>query len=93
MKQSLSDSTPTAGRSAGFAQYCAARNRFRFMRRHAGRLQYATFLAYSFTYHLGYMTALCLLYHRDARTLAGFLKGTLHGLFKPDAEPTFIPEA
>jgi hypothetical protein len=92
MKQQLSDTTPTAGKSGGLAQYCAARNQFRFMRRHATRWQYASFLAYFFSYHLWYMAALNLLYHRDIRAFKGSSRGTLDGLFKPDAEPTFKPE-
>jgi GT2 family glycosyltransferase len=92
MKQRLSDMTPTAGKSRGLAQYCAARNQFRFMRRHATRWQYASFLAYFFAYRLWFMAALNLLYHRDIRAFKGFSRGTLDGLLKPDAEPTFKPE-
>jgi len=92
MKERLFDSTPTAGKSAAVSQYFVARNHFRFMRRHATRLQYATFLACFFGYHLWFMVALCLLYHRDTRALAGFFRGTIDGLFRPVDEPTFKPQ-
>jgi hypothetical protein len=92
MKERLFDCTPTAGKSAAVSQYFVARNHFRFMRRHATRLQYATFLACFFGYHLWFMVALCLLYHRDTRALAGFFRGTIDGLFRPVDEPTFKPQ-
>lgn len=73
--------TPEGGKVRGLYYYYMARNNFKFMKKHAGNAQYLGFLLYFFGYHFWFMTAVCLLYHRDAGRLFGFYRGVKDGLF------------
>lgn len=73
--------TPAGGKASGLYYYYMARNHFKFMRKHAAKAQYLGFLLCFFGYHFWFMTAVCLLYHRDAGRLFGFYRGVKDGLF------------
>jgi len=86
MKEKIWQKTP-GGRSTDLPYYYSARNNFRFMRKHASRRQYLTFLICFFGYYFWVMAATCLLYYRDSRRLAGFCRGVRDGLFHRDMKP------
>jgi GT2 family glycosyltransferase len=72
--------TPAGQKESALYHYYMIRNAFRFMRRHATKGQYRTFLLHLFAYRLWYRTAVCLLYHRDPGLLMGFLRGVRDGV-------------
>jgi len=80
LKLSVWERTPAGGKVSGLYRYYMARNSFKFLRKHATKGQYRTFLLYLLGYHLWFMTAVCLLYHRDPGQLAGFWRGVREGL-------------
>jgi GT2 family glycosyltransferase len=77
------------GKVSGLPYYYMARNNFKFMRKHATRGQYRTFLSYYLGYHLWLMTGACLLYHRDAGRLLGLYRGMRDGLLDSDSGARF----
>jgi GT2 family glycosyltransferase len=81
IKLKLWDKAPTGGKASGLSYYYMARNNFKFMRKHAKKMQYSSFLLYFFGYQFWFMTAVCLLYHRDLGRLSGFYRGVRDGLF------------
>jgi GT2 family glycosyltransferase len=60
--------------------YFMTRNNFKFMGKHATKAQYRSFLFYFFGYRFWFMSAVCLLYHRDIKLLIAFLRGVKDGL-------------
>jgi len=71
----------TQKRESGFRWYYRARNHFRFMRSHATKSQYRSFLLYFFGFYLWFITGICLIYHRgDVKALLGFYRGVRDGL-------------
>ena len=82
------------GRSANkideFLQYQNIRGIFRFMKQHATRWQYRSFLIYFFGVHFWLTTAYYLMRLRRPRMLLsfykGFYKGVRDGLFKSEKE-------
>jgi hypothetical protein len=79
------DKTPRGDKGSGLPYYYMARNNFKFMRKHATKGQYCSFLFYFFGYHFWFMTAVCLLYHRDVGRLLGFHRGVRDGLSNSDS--------
>jgi GT2 family glycosyltransferase len=79
-KEKIWDKTPTSSKSSGLNLYYTARNNFKFMRKHATKLQYTSFLICLFGYYFWFMTGLCLVYHRDFGRLASFYQGIRDGL-------------
>ena len=77
--------TPAGQKESALYHYYMIRNTFRFMRKHATKAQYRTFLLHLFMYRLWYRTAVCLLYHRDPGLLLGFLRGVRDGLLDSDS--------
>ncbi len=71
----------TANKIDGFIEYYNPRNRFRFMKQHATRWQYRSFLIYFFGVHFWLATAYYLIWHRRPRVLLSFYKGVRDGLF------------
>jgi GT2 family glycosyltransferase len=80
LKLRMWDKTPISAKGSGLYYYYMARNNFKFMRKHATKGQYRSFLLYFFGYYFWFMTAVCLLYHRDVRRLTGFYRGVRDGL-------------
>ncbi len=60
--------------------YYPFRNNFLFMRKHARRIEYITFILYFFTYNFIFNTGACLVYHRDLIRFKEFLRGILDGV-------------
>ena len=85
LKLTVRDKNPTSGKASGLSYYFMARNNFKFMRKHATKGQYRSFLLYFFGYHFWFMTAVCMLYHRDVRRLFGFYRGAKDGLFNSES--------
>ena len=85
LKLKVWDKTPTSGKASGFSDYYMARNNFKFMRKHATKGQYRSFLFYFLGYHFWFVTAVCLLYHRDVGRLFGFYRGVKDGLLNSDS--------
>jgi len=52
--------------------YYMTRNNFKFMKKHASKGQYRSFLLYFFAYRFWFTTAACLLYYRDMGRLVAF---------------------
>ena len=71
----------SANKLDGFIEYYNPRNRFRFMRQHATRWQYRSFLIYFFVVHFWLATAYYLIWLRRPRLLLSFYKGVRDGLF------------
>lgn len=71
----------TQKKESGFRWYYRARNNFRFMRSHATKSQYRSFLLYFFGFYFWFITGICLIYHRgDVKSLLGFYRGVRDGL-------------
>jgi len=85
MKLEVWDKTPSRGKASGLPHYYMARNNFKFMRKHATKGQYRSFLLYFLGYHFWFITAVRLLYHRDMKGLIGFYRGVKDGLFNPNS--------
>jgi len=60
--------------------YYITRNNFKFMKKHATRRQYHSFLVYFFGYRFWFTSGVCLIYHRDIRELLAFYRGVRDGL-------------
>lgn len=85
LKLRIWDRTPMGAKTSGLYYYYMARNNFKFMRKHATQTQYRSFLFYFFGYHFWFMTAVCLLYHRDVGRLFGFYRGVKDGLLNSNS--------
>jgi GT2 family glycosyltransferase len=81
VKLKLWDKVPVSSKASGLPYYYMARNNFKFMKKYATRKQYHSFLFYFFGYHFWFITAVCLLYHRDVERLLGFYRGVKDGVF------------
>jgi len=75
----------TGGRASGLPYYYMARNNFKFMRKHATRGQYRSFLFCFLGYYFWFTIGVCLLYHRDMRRFIGFCRGVRDGLSDSDS--------
>lgn len=80
MREKLWQRTSHRGDAAALFHYFWSRNKFKFMRKHATRPQYYSFLAYFFGYQFWFTAAVCLLYHRDTGELISFCRGVKDGL-------------
>ena len=71
----------TSQKMDGWIQYYHPRNRFKFMRQYATRMQSISFYAFFFAVHLWLATAYYLIWHRRPRVLLNFYKGVIDGVF------------
>jgi GT2 family glycosyltransferase len=62
-------------------RYYSAKNMFKFMKKHAAKIQYCCFLLYFFGLRFWFTIAVLLIYHRELKGLQYFLKGVKDGLF------------
>ena len=85
MRKKLWGKTRQQGNADELFLYHWARNKFRFMRKHATTRQYRSFLLYFFGYQFWFTTGVCLLYHRDVGRFISFYRGVKDGLFDSDA--------
>lgn len=67
---------------SGFYEYHFTRNMFWFMKSHAKKNQYFTFLLYFFGYRFWFTSCIHLLYHRNFKAFQSFIKGINDGLSK-----------
>jgi len=70
----------TTGKISGFYEYHMARNMFWFMKQHATRRQYLSFLLYFFGFPFWLTSGIHLVYHRDISAFISFLKGVRDGI-------------
>ena len=70
----------TSTKIDGKAQYYLLRNRFKFMKKYATRMQNISFLVFFFTVHFWLATAYYLIWSRHPRILLNFYKGVKDGL-------------
>ena len=84
LKQKLFNKLPGEEKASSASYYFWARNRFRFMRKHASQVQYLSSLIYYFIYHFWVMSVVCLLYHRNIGQFFAFYRGTRDGLLNSD---------
>lgn len=80
IKEKVWGKNPRRNRSAEFTYYYMARNNFRFMRKHASKAQYCSFVLYFFGWHLWFTAAVCILYYRDSRDFIAFCRGIRGGI-------------
>jgi len=71
----------SANKTDGFLQYHSLKGRFRFMKQHATKWQYRSFLVYFFGVHFWLATAYYLIWLHRPRMLLSFYKGVKDGLF------------
>ncbi|MCJ7655366.1 MAG: glycosyltransferase family 2 protein [Dehalococcoidia bacterium] len=71
----------TSGKIDGRSQYYLLKNRFKFMRKYATRMQNIAFLTFFFAVHFWLATAYYLIWLRRPRMLLSFYKGVRDGLF------------
>ncbi len=71
----------TSQKMDGWIQYYHPRNRFKFMRQYATRMQSISFYVFFFAVHLWLATAYYLIWHRRPRVLLNFYKGVMDGVF------------
>lgn len=67
----------TSGKLSGFHVYYMTRNMFWFMREHATKMQYLSFLLYFFGYRLWSISAIYILHYRNVELFYSFLKGII----------------
>ena len=70
----------TAKKITGFTRYYLARNRFRFMKKHATKWQYRCFLLYFFGFYFWLATGYYLIYLHSTALLTSFYRGVKDGL-------------
>lgn len=79
----------TAQRTTGFIPYYLTRNSFKFMRKHATRLQYCVFLLYFSLFRFWFATGVFLLYHRNVKEFVAFCRGVKDGILNSEASTDF----
>ena len=70
----------TSKKISGFAEYHLTRNMFWFMRKHATRRQYLSFLLYFFGFQFWFTSGIYIVYHKDVRAFISFFRGVVDGL-------------
>jgi len=60
--------------------YYMTRNTFLFMKKHATKKEYMSFLLYFFTFQFWFTSCIFVLYHRDSKGFMSFFKGIIDGL-------------
>ena len=72
----------TTRKTSGFYEYHMARNMFWFMKQHATRRQYLSFLLYFFGFQFWFTSSIYIVYHKDISAFISFFRGALDGLKK-----------
>jgi len=60
--------------------YYMAKNRFLFMRQHATKIQFLSFLLYFFGFQFWFTSGVFVIYHKDVKRFISFFKGVFDGL-------------
>ena len=71
----------TSKKMDGWIQYYHPRNRFKFMKQYATRMQNISFYVFFFAIHFWLATAYYLIWHRRPRVVLNFYKGVRDGVF------------
>lgn len=72
----------TSKKINGFTQYHMTRNMFWFMKQHATRKQYLSFLLYFFGFQFWLSSGIYIVYHKNINAFLSLLKGTIDGIKK-----------
>ena len=70
----------TSKKISGFAEYYLTRNRFLFMKEHATRMQYLSFLLYFFGFEFWFTSGIYIVYHKDINAFISFFRSVMDGL-------------
>lgn len=92
LRAKLWSKIPMGQQATALAYYYWARNNFKFMKKHAAKGQYYTFLLYFFGYRFPFVTSVCLLFHQSPGQLVAFLRGVRDGLLNSAAGAKFYGE-
>jgi len=80
IKLKLLERSQNRGSRSVLPYYYNTRNNFIFMKKHANKVQFITFILFFFTYNFIFMTGACLIFHRDIRRYFAFIKGIIDGI-------------
>ena len=69
----------TSKKISGFTEYYFTRNQFLFMKRHATRRQYLSFLLHFLGFQFWFKSGILMIYHRDVKSFISFLNGAIDG--------------
>ena len=72
----------TTKKTSGFYEYHMARNMFWFMRQHATRRQYLSFLLYFFGFQFWFTSSFHILYYKNITAFVSFFRGVIDGIKK-----------
>ena len=67
-----------------YSLYFMTRNNFKFMKKHATKAQYRSFIFYFFGYRFWFTTGVCVLYQRDIKQFIAFYRGVRDGLLNSE---------
>ena len=70
----------TSKKISGFAEYHLTRNMFWFMRKHATKKQYLSFLLHFFGFRFWFTSGIYIVYNKDIKAFISFLRGVLDGI-------------
>ena len=70
----------TSKKTNGFIQYHMTRNMFWFMKQHATRKQYISFLLYFFGFQFWFSSAIYIIHHKNINAFLSLLKGSMDGI-------------
>lgn len=70
----------TIKKISGFFEYYNTRNTFLFMKKHATRIQFISFILWFFVFNFWFTTAMLLIYHKNTKALICFYKGVKDGI-------------
>lgn len=70
----------TTKKTSGFVEYHMTRNMFWFMRQHATKRQYHSFLLYFFGFRFWFSSGVHLIYHKNINAVISFYRGIKDGL-------------
>ena len=70
----------SANKVTGFSTYYMTRNMFWFMKRHATKRQYLSFLLHFFGFKFWFTSGIYIVYNKDINAFISFLSGVLDGL-------------
>jgi GT2 family glycosyltransferase len=78
----------SSSKTSGFYEYHMTRNMFWFMRQHATRKQYISFLLYFFIFNFWFKSAIYLLHNNNLKQFTSFCDGVRNGFKKlPENTP------
>lgn len=70
----------TSKKTNGFIQYHMTRNMFWFMKQHATRKQYISFLLYFFGFQFWLSSIIYVIYHKNVNEFLSLVKGSIDGI-------------